>query len=371
LGDTIIYKKVNKLDDLKSDVIPDFYSNYEICFDLSLDKLKSDGCVIFYNCIFPKNIYISSMNPNKSFSAMLEFEDCTFKGKIKCDNLRFDKSFIIKKIKEGYLNLECTNVVFNSAVVLKGITINNLVLNEVEFSEETFFYDVKFNNKLNFIDTYFYKNVYFDVSDILVENRRTARIIKDSFEQQNNIIEANKFYKLEMDKMEDELKWDEKPIKKLIFKIHGLSSNHSQNWILPFLLILIFGLIYSIFSYDEIINNVEDNKKLIDSINKHIDNPFQTILLWVLIFCSVSSFFIGIFKKELVYKYLFFTLLMGSFYIGYTNDIQFILFAYNINPFSIMTSSDILTGIALLFKITIAYLIYQLIVSIRQNTRRK
>lgn len=42
-----------------------------------------------------------------------------------------------------------------------------------------------------------------------------------------------------------------------------------------------------------------------------------------------------------------------------------------INPFSIMTSKDPITFGLLLFKVTIAYLIYQFIVSVRQNTRRK
>jgi len=47
------------------------------------------------------------------------------------------------------------------------------------------------------------------------------------------------------------------------------------------------------------------------------------------------------------------------------------IIAMNINPFSIMTSKEPITLGLLIFKITIAYLIYQFIVSVRQNTRRK
>ena len=43
-------------------------------------------------------------------------------------------------------------------------------------------------------------------TDIKVKNRETARKIKDTFEKQNNIIEANRFYKLEMKEREKELK---------------------------------------------------------------------------------------------------------------------------------------------------------------------
>ena len=45
--------------------------------------------------------------------------------------------------------------------------------------------------------------------------------------------------------------------------------------------------------------------------------------------------------------------------------------ANKINPFSIMISKDPLTFGLLFFKVIMAYLIYQFIVSVRQNTRRK
>jgi len=47
------------------------------------------------------------------------------------------------------------------------------------------------------------------------------------------------------------------------------------------------------------------------------------------------------------------------------------MFANLINPFSIMTKGETLTLGILIYKVVIAYLIYQFIVSIRQNTRRK
>ena len=42
-----------------------------------------------------------------------------------------------------------------------------------------------------------------------------------------------------------------------------------------------------------------------------------------------------------------------------------------INPFSIMTKGDTLNLGMLIFKVIITYLIYQFVVSVRQNTRRK
>lgn len=62
------------------------------------------------------------------------------------------------------------------------------------------------------------------------------------------------------------------------------------------------------------------------------------------------------------------------FYITYsylTHDANLYYFSNSINPFSIMIGNEKLTFLGLIYKITIAYLIYQLIISIRQNTRRK
>lgn len=58
-------------------------------------------------------------------------------------------------------------------------------------------------------------------------------------------------------------------------------------------------------------------------------------------------------------------------YVYLTNDSYLKYFSNSLNPFSIMTGYQELTSLGLVYKTAIAYLIYQLIVSIRQNTRRK
>ncbi len=138
------------------------------------------------------------------------------------------------------------------------------------------------------------------------------------------------------------------------------------------MLILIFGLIYSIFSYDFIKHSSDAiHKKQIENMHIYINSLKQNIIFGISIFFAVCSFFVAMFYSNIVYKYLFISLVFVSIYIGYTDDIQFILFSNSINPFSVMSSNDNLTLVGLLFKVIIAYLIYQLIISIRQNTRRK
>jgi len=71
--------------------------------------------------------------------------------------------------------------------------------------------------------------------------------IKNFFDSSNNIIEANRFYKLEMQAKEEELNKNHKSnfLEWLIFKTHDISSNHSQRWFLSLFWIVILTFIYS------------------------------------------------------------------------------------------------------------------------------
>ncbi|MFY9069996.1 hypothetical protein PZQ95_07500, partial [Aliarcobacter butzleri] len=198
-----------------------------------------------------------------------------------------------------------------------------------------------------------------------VSNRETARKIKDSFEKQNNIIEANKYYALEMKEREKELEEDIREGKNifewLVFKIHGLSSNHSQDWTLALFWIFIVGFIASYYDFN-LIQNSEDKY-----IHYNLSSIFKTIgLIFIILFidrlCKIKDKFINI-SYFIISSYLI--------YIYATEDYLLSLFSQTINPFSVMKTNDPINGIHLFFKIIIAYLIYQLIISIRQNTRRK
>tara|TARA_R110002050_G_scaffold672_6_gene4689 strand:+ start:1616 stop:2650 length:1035 start_codon:yes stop_codon:yes gene_type:complete len=341
---------IKNLKKLKKTSIDGFYDSLIIDFDLHLNELDEER-LIFYNCIFKNNIFISSYNLDDSFKTKLEFSNCKFEKKIKCDNILFEEMFVIKNTKkESFINLEFYNVEFDDTVIFKGLIINKFVLNEVEFNEEAFFYSVEFRNKLDFIDTYFYKSVYFDDSNIKVENRRTARIIKDSFEQQNNIIEANKFYALEMKEREKELKFSKEPFEWLVFKIHGLSSNHSQDWLLSLFWIVYFTFAIVLLNYNTNINVVIPvlSGFILGIVTaSHSDNMRRTTLLFIL-----AIFNYGLYSEI-------------------TKDFCLHEFTNKLNPFSIMNGWDDLNFGNFIYKIIIAYLIYQLIISIRQNTRRK
>lgn len=301
---------------------------------------------IFYSDFFRKNslyfnkcvFYSNQRQVIHNFLNTINFKDCIFKEDVDFSSSKFSKS-----------------VNFDGSTFEK-----KLILENTSFEDNISFKNTKFNEELKIDNTYFNGKVNFHNITLVkeVSNRETARIIKDSFEQQNNIIEANKFYALEMKEREKELKQDRKEGKNffewLVFKIHGLSSNHSQDWVLSLFWILSFSFGYSFMS----------------CVNSQLDTKLEYILTdaFIYIFVIYTSILIINYKK--MNKFY----LTGLFYILYvylSKDFTLQTFSNNLNPFSIMTEFSELNFSTMIYKITIAYLIYQLIISIRQNTRRK
>jgi hypothetical protein len=215
------------------------------------------------------------------------------------------------------------------------------------------------------------KEFYGEPKVIQVANRETAKIIKSFYEYSNNIIEANKFYALEMKEREKELTKDIENKEKrdlktfidyIIFKLHGISSNHSQDPFLAFYWIIIFGITASLYEIYllctcsfSIINMI--------TVNLFISAP---IIINRVIETNIDRYT----KYYLFVLYLlnYFFIVINCSPIKLENTVSF---AKTINPFSIMKGTDDIDIVQLFFKITIAYLIYQFIVSVRQNTRRK
>ena len=407
------WKHIKSKSILYSNCTFDIYKHYNIA---EIKEVIEN--LLFYNCTFKKivceGIYFKEqVFKNNNLYKNLQFEELSF---IRCE---FDKKFLITYNKPEDENtffeikkLDLTGSIFHSKVEMKEINFsNNSIFNNTKFNELCDFYGSKFNNincftKTTFNDICVFTNVTFkndvdfkyttfgklalfkeaifekrlNLEDTIIKeeinflkiknknnkeldskniaNRETARIIKDSFEKQNNIIEANKFYALEMKEREEELKQEKEEGKNfyewLVFKIHGISSNHSQNWILCLFWILSFSFGYSFMS----------------CINKLLDTKLEYILTdaFIYIFVIYTSILIINYKK--INKF-YLTGLFYIFYVCLSKDFTLQTFSNNLNPFSIMTEFSELNFSTMIYKITIAYLIYQLIISIRQNTRRK
>ena len=106
-------------------------------------------------------------------------------------------------------------------------------------------------------------------------------------------------------------------------------------------------------------------------VNTHyLTHTVDYILIDMIIFLGFVYGNYLIIEYEKINKFLY----IGIYYIFYgffSQDWLLKCFSNRLNPFSIMTGNEELTFSGLIYKIIIAYLIYQLIISIRQNTRRK
>lgn len=359
------------INSISDEAIPNKKDSEKILDIYSIERLKFENCILntlqiddsssIINLTLEKSNIKNRLIIEKQNIKSLDFSESTFHGKvkvkncIKIDNANFTNT-VFKDLADFYKS-HFYNVTFNKT------TFNDIVV----FTESKFYKDVNFKyttfEKLAlFRKTVFEKIVDFEDSifkeeanflDITANmaNRETARIIKNSFEQQNNIIEANRFYALEMKEREKELSKTinkENMIDWVIFKLHGLSSKHSQDPVLPVLWILNIAFIYSMF----ISTFYHDN---------------------VLAYISVALSLIGIVRYIFIKNDIFLKFILGISLLisSFLSFVTFTTVADKINPFSIMTSKDLITFGLLIFKITIAYLIYQFIVSVRQNTRRK
>ena len=327
--------------------------------------------MIFHNCIFEKNVDLSLRSEVQSITiSFCNFMDDLILNALKIKSLRIEKTIFFGNVDLGRSNIERFEL--KSSNFSKNCNFYNIkFIKYNDFKFTTFnqgvnFSKAKFNN-IDFSDTNFLSFVDFsEISNIenkqieceKIENRKTARILKSKLDEANNIIESNYFYLIEMKKREEELEKDLKEGKNffewLIFKIHGLTSNHSQDWVLA-----LFWIISLTF---------------LTSFIKTIDSNFSQIIEKIgLSFIVISIIFfinINMSNSKKLY-YLICSLVYYFIYAVFTKDFSLTIFSNLINPFSIMTGKDELNFGILLYKVTIAYLIYQLIVSIRQNTRRK
>ncbi|MGA1932005.1 hypothetical protein ACH5BF_04720 [Arcobacter sp. YIC-464] len=348
------------------------------CFfldNIGISNIVVNSKSLFRKCHFE---HAKTLNINDAeIHSSLNIRDFSNFNEVKITNSTFLNIF---KLKQDTLSkLYISNCIFEKEVEILIYNIKSLNILNGSFYE-TFIIDFSEVNILKFKNNYF-KNIIFSnrnldtnidfVSCVFVSsnfhnanlesniaNRETARIIKDSFEQQNNIIEANKFYAIEMQKREEELDKEKRNGKNffdwLIFKVHGLASNHSQDSLLALFWILIFSFTYG----------------FINCLNESLDTKLEYLLVDSFIIGIILLISIWVVKKENINNF-YLVLCFYIFYSFFSKDFTLYNISNNINPFSIMTGLEELSFLTLLYKISIAFLIYQFIISIRQNTRRK
>ena len=376
------------------------------------EKFKEIKSLILKNCSIEKNFIIDSSerkkeNDSKRFKInKLDLTNSTFEENTKvkiqfCDinkaifyNTKFKDLADFYQSKFEKVNFERTDfekisvfsesefncdldfkytkflgkAIFRDTIVSGKFDLRNSI-----FDAEANFLDITSKSRKKYDEiTNDYKFIG-EPTDINVANRETARIIKNFYDNSNNIIEANRFYKLEMKKRMEEYnsleKSDYRTFERLIFILHEWSSNHSQNWLLA-----LFWILSITFLYSYITNDFTYYQNDFNFINEILEMDYTKACILIINLILISYLlYLKLEKEEQISHSIIFFLLV-NFYIFYTyltNDSYLKYFSNSLNPFSIMTGCEKITFLGLIYKTAIAYLIYQLIVSIRQNTRRK
>ncbi len=327
--------------------------------------------VIFNSTKFNSKLSFKEAIINKSFY-LLQIDSAELELDFECIKLKNDVIFELYNVKIASISINgiennANKILFNNVNIYKKLKIHYSNVNNIEFIN----LDLS-KAKMDLVNVSLTKSIWSNVfmGEKLEDRfqyyankdrrylRDTFRQIKFALESQGNIIEANKFYALEMKEREKELSPKKDFFEWLVFKFHGLSSNHSQDWTLVLFWIMNINFFYSY------LNTVSATLTLVFKI------LFSLILILV-IGCMIVKIPEDDEKKRWLTT-IPITMFCYFFY-GYLVEKDWLLSEYskNLNPFSIMRADEAINLGTLLYKITIAYLIYQLIVSIRQNTRRK
>lgn len=149
--------------------------------------------------------------------------------------------------------------------------------------------------------------------------------------------------------------------KQLKNRFDGMTSNHSQNWQLVVFWIIIFEIFASMFEYMFVGNSTSYIIKIQDGIAKEFFiGLYFSIFLWA----CVYNF---IFWNKTNVLWLCLIAVTGVYFI-ITDDLMFNLLIHNFFPIHYLQASfSYAIAIELIFKFIIIYLIYQLILSLRNR----
>jgi hypothetical protein len=275
-------------------------------------------------------------------------------------------SFFIKNTKcEDFLLSDIlnksANIRFTNIEVLQRLSMHNIMFDKTEFNglslekaerielENTSFIGAHLTN-INWgeINDSRFKGV-----DDKPLDRQMARQLKSINDAQGETVIANDFYALEMGLRSKELNWREHFGEKLVQNIHGLVSNHSNDWVLPTIWFFVFGLLFATLAKYSILKEI--------------------VLVSFLVIGGLIAFADKIPAKNYIWTAI--GVLTVSFIVFVDSSATFEFVAALVNPLNFKDSKDLLgnANLVLIYacRIIEVFIGYQIITAIRKNTRRK
>jgi len=282
-----------------------------IIINSSPDKSQSYGGSFHIKKIILKHnttdeIYVY----NKLNIETIEISD--FKEQIKTieiNRANIQKKMLLQNLDINGLTIKNTDFLEDSKVILQNLTVNHFSLLKIlQDAKVVMLENIRVNknfkcNKMNFKNTDFnnfnvqkartlLRDVSFVDSHINILNwgniqkikasRNIFRLIKYVYDNQANVIEANKFYAMEMKKYKEELStksiignWQEKSI----FWINEKMSNFGQSFMRPIGLIVFFSIMYGLIIYgneQHWLMNINSNwSEALNSFMHYLNYPFK------------------------------------------------------------------------------------------------
>lgn len=274
------------------------FSDLFLTSNLALENVE---CIEFINCVFKKDIYINIGIESHVNSIIIK--GCSFEGRLyineqseeNSSNILLDQFSIVDTECKGNFKLHNSVIklffardtdfisnadFFKSRLIaggratyelktdstdsgiiqFKSINFEGLALfGEVYFESLVSFRYVTFKGYVHFKDSKFKKGVDLDYANIekdinfynikgLTSNisqnntsQETYRIIKYQLKKVGNTIDSNKFHSFELKKKK--LSLCKCSLDYIVLSLHGITSEYSQNWLRPLIFIFIVGII--------------------------------------------------------------------------------------------------------------------------------
>ncbi len=353
----------------------DYEDIYYLIVEILGEKSNKIKEINFYECHFHSRLKINKDIKHKldftkvTFHAHTVFNDISIKKEIDFSQATFKENalFVATNFKQdAYFDLITVDeeIYFVFAVFLKRFNMGNASFSKIHLEGMDF-------SQANLLGL---KGLHKqEISEDNFVNKESARLIKSHFETEKNIIESNKYFRLEQELYLDELKDQEsmhtnKLITKVVLYLNKFVSDFGTDWVRPLIVMIIFSFfvsfVYNLFDIPKDINiflNISQSDRLLYSLGG-----------FLLFF---GLYLVYHFKKNILIMCCLSLVLITGWILYISNSTKMVNdIALIMNPLNMFKSKDYFEHIApfgMFAKLVISVLLYQFIMAFRNNTRRK
>ena len=219
--------KLNGFDDDYFEELNKYKCEYELD-DMIIDELE------IIDTKFESKLEIKNRSINN-----FNFKNSNVSGIFDVFESEFHKAYFFKSIFKDFAAFE--KVKFSN-----GLEVNKTVFEYTTFKDFSNFRNTKFPSGLDFSTANLKQEPNFLNTDINLNgtDRETLRIVKNSFEKNNNKIEANRFFAYEMREYRNETRWIRNPFRRLVLDANYVISGFGNNYIWPIIILFASVALY-------------------------------------------------------------------------------------------------------------------------------